>query len=423
MKNLILISFFLIGGSAGFAQNITLMDCWAMARENYPLIKGKEVLKRTTELNILNINSKWFPQFTVSGQASWQSDVPHVDAGSGMPGFSIPQAPKDQYKMNLDVSQTIYDAGKMRALAEVEEAKGNVEEQGIEIELHEIKRRVADLYFNVLMLSHQEKQVDQKLEALNARRKELSSLYENGVVHKSSLKNINAERLLVQQKLVSIQSGIKVLLNNLSSYIGQNIKNTENLQVPGVESFFNTGDRPEYQLFQYQKEQLQKTGDLDERNRWPVLVAFGQAGYGNPGYNMLNDEFDIYYMVGLKLKWTPWDWKETHRKKLVVEKRTQLINYREKAFRVNQERAVRQIDGDIDQFLKMMEYDDRIVVLRKEVVLESETRLKNGTVTFSDYLMDLNAAVEARINRDLHKLQYLRGMALKFITEGGSQNQ
>lgn len=423
MKKLIFLVGTLIVGSAGFSQKMTLFECWEMARNNYPLIKGKEVLSRTTELNIRNINNQWLPQLRVEGQASWQSDVPHVGGGSGMPEISIPQAPKDQYKVHVNLNQKLYDAGKTRALSGVEKAKGMVEEQNIEVELQGVKRRVADLFFNVLMINQQKSQVERKLELLDVRLKEMTSLYKNGVVQQSSVKNLEAEIYLVRQNLVEIQHGIEIMLDNLSTYTGRKVDDPQKLLVPDVDVFFNPQSRPEYQLFQYQREQLEKSKFLTERNRWPVLSAFSQVGHGNPGYNMLKDDFDSYYMIGLKLKWTPWDWKETKRKKLVIENRSLLTDYREETFKINQERAIRQINGEIDQYLKMMDYDERIVNLKEEVVSQSEKRLKSGTITSSDYLMDLDAAIEAKTNKEIHKLQYLKGMALRFITGGHNQNQ
>ncbi|WP_462319642.1 TolC family protein, partial [Marinilabilia sp.] len=205
MKKSIFLFVALIAVNTVFSQRMTLFDCWEMSRENYPLIKGKETLARSTELNIKNIKNNWLPRLAISGQISWQSDVPHVEAGSGMPGVLIPQGPKDQYKMHLDVSQTLYDAGKTEALAQVEEIRGMVDEQNIEVELQTVKQRVTDLFFNVLMIDQQKKQIEQKLEALNSRQKELVSLYKNGVIQQSSVKNIEAEIYLVRQSLVEIE--------------------------------------------------------------------------------------------------------------------------------------------------------------------------------------------------------------------------
>ena len=36
-----------------------------------------------------------------------------------------------------------------------------------------------------------------------------------------------------------------------------------------------------------------------------------QAGYGNPGLNMLDNSFQPFYVVGLKANWNVFDWGKT----------------------------------------------------------------------------------------------------------------
>jgi hypothetical protein len=147
-----------------------------------------------------------------------------------------------------------------------------------------------------------------------------------------------------------------------------------------------------------------------------VLAAFGQGGYGNPGYNMLKDEFDTFYMVGLRLKWTPWDWNETKRTKAVLENRMFMVDIEEETFRVNQYRAVNQLDGELSRYQQLIELDSKIVELRRGIEENSDHLLKNGSITTSEYLDDLDAHFSARINKDLHQLEYLHKMTMKYLT-------
>ncbi len=415
MKNSILSLLFLLFLQTISSQTLTLFDCWEMSRNHYPMLKGKEVLAKSTDLNIKNIKSKWFPQLDLVGQASWQSDVPNVDMGSTVPGLSVPQAPKDQYKIILDVNQTIYDGGRIEARSQIQDIAGSVEEQNIEIQLYEVKNRVTDLFFKSLILKEQEELFSHKLELLSSRIQEITSAFKNGVVKKSEVNTLEAEYLLASQEHSSILHSLNVLLDNLSSYIGRDISSVSFLHPPLANDFLNPQQRPEYRLFDLQQQQLNERSTLTKKDRWPVLAAFAQAGYGNPGYNMLKDEFDTFMMLGLRLKWTPWDWKESKRKTMVLQNQTILVEMQLETFSVNQSRAVSRFEGEISQYLKMMEFDDQIVRLREDIVVQSEKRLKNGTITSTDYMADLNADIHAKINRKMHRLRFLQNMALKFI--------
>ncbi|NOS93890.1 MAG: TolC family protein, partial [Cyclobacteriaceae bacterium] len=64
---------------SAFAQNkLRLEDCYEKAKQNYPLIKQKELISKITEYTIANAQSAHLPQFTLSAQATYQSDVTQV---------------------------------------------------------------------------------------------------------------------------------------------------------------------------------------------------------------------------------------------------------------------------------------------------------------------------------------------------------
>ncbi|WP_291861092.1 TolC family protein [Marinilabilia sp.] len=412
-----LISMLLYSFSANVsAQNLTLFDCLDKAEQNFPLLKGKEVLLSSSDLNIQNLKNKWLPRMEATGQSSWQSDVPSVNMDVQVPGFSVPQAPKDQYKVAIDVSQILYDGGKTRKRIDVEQIAGNIETQSIEVQMLDVSKRVAELFFSILMLEEQKQQISHKLKVLESRISELDALLANGAVSESATKKLEAEYFEVQQQLISVETSEETLLANLASFLGELVKSASGLIKPSAGELLIPEPRPEYSLFALQKKRLEQMTELQQRNRWPVLAAFGQGGYGNPGYNMLKDEFDTFYMMGLRLKWTPWDWNETKRAKKVMENQMRLVDIEEETFRVNQYRAVNQLDGELSRFQQLIELDRKIVELRQGIEENSALLLKNGSITTSEYLDDLDLHISALINKDLHQLGYLQGMTMKFLS-------
>jgi outer membrane protein TolC len=399
-----------------YGQELTLFDCLEKAEKQYPLLRGKEVLLKSADLNIRNLRTNWLPQMDVFAQALWQSDVSSIDSDTPMPGLSVPQAPKDQYKIALDVSQTLYDGGRTRKGVEVEKISGEVAVQDIEVQMLEVSKRVTDLFYSILMLEEQKHQVNHKLKVINSRRDEFEVLLENGAVSERAVKKMDAECFSVQQQLITIRTNQEALLANLSSFLGRRVEVASDLEKPSAGDLIVAEQRPEYYLFALKRNRLEKMTALQQRNRWPVLAAFGQGGYGNPGYNMLKDEFDTFFMVGLKLKWTPWDWKETKRKKQVFENQIRMIDLQEETFRVNQSRSVSQLAGEISRYQHLLELDSKIVELRRDIEEDSADNLKNGTITTADYLGDLDAHIGALINKELHQLAYLRGMTMKYLT-------
>lgn len=96
-------------------QAQTLEECQQAAERNYPLIRQYGLIEKTTELTVSNIQKGWLPQVSASAQATYQSDViswPDEMKGMlGQMGVDFEGLKKDQYRVGLDVQQTVFDGG------------------------------------------------------------------------------------------------------------------------------------------------------------------------------------------------------------------------------------------------------------------------------------------------------------------------
>src|SRR5882724_1397512 len=127
MKNWLLLTFFF--ASRLMAQEITgltLTEANDLAQKNYPLIRQKDLVRQTADLNISNLSKGYLPQFSLSGQATYQSDVTKVNVS--LPGFSIEPPAKDQYKIITEASQLIYDGGVIKQQKEYQQLNENVQQ-------------------------------------------------------------------------------------------------------------------------------------------------------------------------------------------------------------------------------------------------------------------------------------------------------
>lgn len=391
-------------------QSLTIQDCWSLARDHYPLLQGKQSLMAATQLKMKNVKTAWLPQLELSGQATLQSDVPHVGDIPGMP-FTIPSASKDQYKVALDVSQTIYDGGRSQLRSQLENLEGELEQADIETQLQQIRGVVTQLFFNVFILEAQKSQLNYISGDLETRMRELQVAHESGALLKSALSSLKVEQLRLSQRHITVEETQKQLFNSLSLFIGQTVNSSEDLVAPQVNDFATPISRAEYDKFNLMQSSADAGIKLHQRNRRPVLAAFSQVGYGNPGYNMLNDEFDTFWLVGVKLKWTPWDWKQSRRNREAALHQKELINFQRESFDLQQKRELFQVSGLTEQYFKIMEKDEEIIELQSEVTNDYRNQLKNGAITSSDYIAELNAEARARLDRDLHELQYLQSLA------------
>ncbi|MBI9060819.1 MAG: TolC family protein [Marinilabiliaceae bacterium] len=390
----------------GKAQSLSLDDCLLLSRENYPLQSEFSNVKQQTELRLKNLHARYYPTMDLTGQFSWQNDVPHFNSPTAT--FKVPKAPQDQYKAFVDVKQVIYDGGITKAANAVELSQQSMQHQNLEVELYQVRAQVIQTYFLVLAIDEQLKQVDYRMEILKKRLFEIQSGVDNGMVLQCEADAFRVELLKLEQDRFAMEEGRRSAREILAELTGKEIPSDVSFTMPTSETAPQTLNRPELSLFDAQRLQLESAQKLTTQQRMPVIAGFGQLGYGNPGYNLLKDEFEPFYMVGLRLNWKIWDWKETARKKDVLQLQAQSVNAREAIF----EKNIRLVSGDVKarirQLERIMEKDDEIIALRKSITQSAQSRLTNGTYTAADYITDFNAESMAILAREMHHIELNR---------------
>lgn len=404
-KHELLLFMLLLPVKFAFAQNaVTLSDCQEWAREQHPLLDQKELYQQISELNLENNETNYLPQVIMKAQATYQSDVTKV--GLSMPGINIPTVSKDQYKIYLDVNQNIWDGGLTKANEVLENAQAETNQQGVEVELYKIKEQVNTLFFSSFLVQQNLEVLARKQETLEAKRSVLESGVRNGAVLQSDLDLILAELVKVKQLKIELESNRETVLAALAILTGKQSSDLENLTIEQENVSLNDQlVRPEMNLFEKQSNVLSASTDLLQKKRNPKLFGFGQAGYGRPGLNMFNSKFDTYYLVGVGLNWSVFDWKNTKREKEVIELKQELIQTQQQQFERSVNIALDSELKKINQLNELIESDSELITLQERITKSSAAKLENGTITMSDYIKDLNAEMTARITYETHKVQ------------------
>lgn len=395
----------------------SLDDCRQWARENHPALQQKQILECISGLAIENIKTNFLPALNLNGQATYQSDVPHV--GINLPGISIPTASKDQYKMYVDFSQTIWDGGITRILTELESKKLDSDLQKNEVELYAIQEKVNAFFFLQLKLQQNRKMLDTKEEILLERQKQMESALRNGAIIESDLDQLNAELIRLEQDRLGIESNQKYCANALSILTGKTAVLFNQLTMPtGLMPQSGEIGRPELALFGKQRLQLETSSELLKKQRNPKVFGFGQLGYGRPGLNMLSSDFDTYYSIGMGVKWNIHDWKKTQRDVQSIELQKEIIESKELDFSRNIRLALEQYKQETEKLRRIMEQDLKLILLQENISKSSSSKLDNGTITVSDYIKDINAEIVAKITFETHKIQLQEAIEVCKIIQG-----
>lgn len=400
-------------------EAVTLEQCQNWARENHPTLKQLDLYQQILDLKNENNATSFLPQVNLSGQATYQSDVTKI--GISIPNMAIPTVDKDQYKFYLDLKQTIWDGGlsKAKELLNNAENAGNL--QQTEVELYQVKEKVNQFFFTSFLIQENLKIMEKKTETLNERKKILESAVNNGMVLSAELDQLLAELIKTEQTAIELKSNKETVLYALSILTGKTTEQFAKLSLPVEPSDLNMPlKRPEMDLFSKQNELLSANSDLIQKQRNPKLFGFGQAGYGKPGLNMLNNSFDAYYMVGLGFSWNVLDWKTTSRQKQIIKLQQDMVQTKQDAFVRNIDLATDQQNKQIKQIGELLKTDQQLITVRERITKTSASKLENGTITTADYIQDLNAETTARLMLETHKIQ-LKEAWIKLTNIRGNQ--
>lgn len=404
MKNTFLLLFFVLSSITIHAQEkLSLQQCQDFARQNHPAIKQLGLLSQITELkNEINA-SNLLPVFNLNGQATYQSDVTQV--AISIPGMNIPTADKDQYKLFVDIKQTIWDGGLNKAREILNEAEKTSNLQSVELELYSIKTKINELFFTGFSLQENKKIIDKKTETLNERKKVIESAVKHGVVLQSELDQLYAEIIKNNQLIAEINSNTDMVFSALSILTGKQINN--NTLVLNEAKTENTSEikRIELSVFEKQHELITANSELLKTQFKPKFFGFGQAGYGKPGLNMLSNKFDKYFIAGLGFSWNIYDWKTNQRQR-------EILNFQQDILQTKKQEFERNLNISIDKQIKQLAYlneillsDRELIALREKITRTSASKLGNGTITAADYIQDLNAETTAKIVAESRKIQ------------------
>lgn len=415
MKNTFKIICLFLVSFANAQQKITLDDCYALANKNYPIAKQTELLQQKSGFEIESLNKGKLPKIDLNAQATYQSAV----TGLPIPLPNVTPLNKDQYRATLDINQLLYNGGLIDVNSKLKESQTKTQQQQVAVNLYQIKTKINQLYFSILLVQERKAILLLKQEQLNTKIKEVKSGVKFGAILPASEKVLEAENLKIKQQLIEIQFDKKRFLENLATLTFSTFDENTILE----EAIFlneNSKDtnRPELKLFDLQNEQIEVSKEVISKNNLPKINAFGQAGYGNPGLNMLDSSFQTFYMVGLKANWNVFDWNKSKTEKQALSISSAIISTEKETFLLNNNLQLQEMENEISKTESVLKTDLDIIDLREYVVKSADAQLKNGVITSSEYLVELTNLYESKTNQKLHEIQLALAKANYQVTKG-----
>ena len=405
------------------AQAQSLEECQQAAERNYPLIQQYGLIEKTTELTVANIQKGWLPQVSASAQATYQSDVmawPDEMKGMlGQMGLNFEGLKKDQYRVGIDVQQTVFDGGAIRSQKEIARLQGNVQTAQNEVNLYNVRKRVNEMYFGLLLINEQMKLNGDLQELLAANEKKLVSMLKGGTAAESDYQNVKAERLKVVQQATGLEAQRSALQRMLSAFCSIEVKQ---IVRPPLTPLVGGGNaRPELRAIDAQLRLADAQEKALDAALMPKLGVFAQGYYGYPGYNMFEDmlshKFSWNGMIGARLTWNMGALYTRKNDKAKIQLQRDMAETNRDVFLFNNNLEQIQQNENIQRYKKLMADDEEIISLRSSIRKAAESKLSHGIIDVNDLVKEINNENAAKVQQTVHEIEMLKEIYdLKYTT-------
>jgi outer membrane protein TolC len=403
-------------------DTLKIEECYRLAEKNWPLGSQIGMISDNSTLRLKNLGKNFLPQMYLNGSASYQSAVTEVliPLPAGLGPLDMPPLAKDWYKATLDVTQSIYDGNVTSYNKKLERFNAEMDQTGVKAELYKLKERVNQFYFSVILFDESRKILESSRDQVAAKLKEVSAAVANGAQLPMNADLLQAQLYKIRQSLEEVMADRDAALKMLAELISQPINGQAVLVLPSpvITSYAYENKRYEDQLFSMQQSRLEVMRNMVTTKWNPKFYAYGQAGYGRPGLNMLSNDFVPWGIIGAKVTWNFWNWNANKNEKKILGIQEQITQTQQSAYDKNLKIQSEKDLSEIVKAGKLLEQDTEIITLREKITKAASSQLDNGVITSSDYLDRLNEEMQARLSMQIHQIQLVKAKLTYLFNQG-----
>ena len=422
MKSLITLGLMVLFFCSGFTQtgkSLKLEECYQMAKANHPLQKQSEIIANTHQLRLEKIDLERQPTLSWNANTSFQSEA--VNLPLEIPNIELPNLPLYRIQTSLDANYMIYDGGLSQAKKDIEVANLQIEQQSVEVDLAKLKSQINQYYFGILLLEEKQKILENNLKSLEGRLELLQAGVNHGVILESEAKKLEVEIVKLNREIEQTKGDGKGLRANLSYLIKAPVDQETILSLPDTKDFSIDilQYRPEIVLLEKQREKLFAQNKLNEALRRPKVMAFAQAGLGYPNpLNFFDDSLSPFGLIGAQFSWTITGQKKAKNDAGLINMQGFLIENQKQVFEYQLNQFDEKTRSDLNTLQNQLSKDQEIVALQAQISEQMAAQLDNGIITATDYLIQLNAEIQAQLELQTHRLQ-IEQIKVNYLTHKG----
>jgi len=406
----------------------------ASARD--PRALQPELYARATSLRLENLRTQRLPQLALTGQATVQSDVPSIPIMA--PDGTSPAPPHEQARAQVEANWSLFDGGRISRQADVEKARLAEQAAGTAVALYSLREATTEAFFGALWMQTQAQTLELATTDLEARLGLVQTQAREGAALASSAAAIEAELIRLRQRVAEAESQRVASLAVLRDLTGLGIGPEDVLALPNLDAeialnrqrgaLLDTDEltdalqgsaRPEFARFSRVQDRAHAEARMARAATQPSISLFGQAGVGRPSpFDFLSDDVSEYALVGVRVRWTPFDWGQSKRNAKAARVQADIARTEADAFSRGLRRQLESHLADLDRLEATHEQDARVTTLREEILRVTTRQLDEGVTLAPAYVDALTDVTGARLTADRHQIERVRAQTRLLSTLG-----
>ena len=414
-KCIIAVMYSLLTAASANTQTLTVDSCYAFAVRNYPLIKQYDLIEKSKEYTLSNAGKAYLPQVSITAIEGY--------VFGGLPSIGPLAGNESNFKFIgiAQLNQTIWDGGATKTQKNIITASSEVDKATIEVSFNDLRTRVNELFFGILLVDEQLKQLEIQDTLLNSNINRIKLLNQNGLAYKTDVDEIRVEQLKLSQQRKELKYVRNGYLTMLSVLIGVKIGDQAILQKPPMINLLTDNQilRPELGLYKRQRDLLNAQAGLRKVNLMPKIGFLGAGVMLAPGIGIGNGSISSLGVAGLSASWNIGGLYKNSNEKELTKLSLNKVNVQEEVFLFNTRFHMTQSSVNIQKQQAILDDDGEIMALRKTIREGYQFKYDSGVGTLHDLLNAITKEGEASAQKALHETQLLKTM-YEYKTTGGN---
>jgi len=398
-------------------SQVSLEECQLKARNNFPLINQFELIENSRDFTISNANKAFLPQFDITVIAGVIDGFPSFTP----PGSTESSSPEFQLISVMQLNQAIWDGGITKASKGITEASSEIEKADIEVSLYKLEDRINNLFFGILLIDEQQRQLDILKSTLQRNLIRVETAVSNGTAFKSDMDELKVEIINADQRITELNFNRAAYINVLAAMIGEPIDETQSFTLPVMDLSVQAMDinRPELTVFQNQEGLIAARDKVNKAILYPKVGLMGFGTFIQPGIEFGTSTVNRILVGGLSVNWNLGALYRNSNNNELSQINLQKINLQRETFLFNTNLELTQFERELAKYNILIEQDKALLVLKTSIKNAYEIKYENGVSTMSAMLDRVNDESMARQNLAVHEIQFLM-KSYQYKTKSGN---